>query len=145
MKKLPGFTLFELLLVIGVMTAFIGVAAALSTQAIKNGEFDRVRETVRSELVAAQSDAIGGTLDSSWGVAFSSSTITRYKGASYATRDTVFDRVATFGNSVVLSGATDVTFSRPAGLPIFPSVIVITEDVLHATATVSAAGVISVQ
>lgn len=145
MRTQPAFTLAELLIVLGMMVLFAGFAAAVGGPTIRNAEFDRVRETVRNELAAAQADTISGTLDSAWGVAFSSSTITRYRGASYAARNATYDRVTSYSNGVTLSGSTDVAFSRPTGLPASAATIVITSGVLHATTTVSTTGAVSVQ
>lgn len=140
-----GFTIIELLIVIGMTAIFAGFTAIVSTPAVRNAEFDRVRETVRNELATAQADTIGGTLDASWGVAFSSNSITRYRGANYATRNIAFDHVTTFGNGVVLSGATDVAFVRPTGLPMASASIVMSDGSLHATTTINAAGAIEIQ
>ncbi|MEK7473315.1 MAG: prepilin-type N-terminal cleavage/methylation domain-containing protein [Patescibacteria group bacterium] len=145
MKTRPAFTLLELLIVMGMLVLFAGLAAAVSTPALRNAEFDRVRETVRSELAAARADTIGGTSDSSWGVAFSSGSITRYRGTSYATRDQTLDLVTTFGNGVTLSGDTDVTFVRPTGAPIAAATIIITNGALRATTTINAVGAIEMQ
>ncbi len=145
MNTRSGFTLVELLIVVGMMAVFAGLAATVSFPAIRNAEFDRVRETVRSELVAAQADTIAGTLDSAWGVAFSANAITRYKGMSYATRSTTYDHTTSFGDGVVLSGTTDIGFNRPTGLPTSTATIVMTSGVLHATTTVSTMGMISTQ
>lgn len=145
MKRLPGFTLAELLLALGIMLIFIGATAALSTRAIKNGEFDRVRETVRNELMAAQTDTIAGTFDASWGVAFATNTVTRYRGASYATRNSSFDRVVAFGNGVTISGTADVPFTRPRGFPLAPASIVVTDGLRTATTTINSIGAITIQ
>lgn len=145
MKTLSGFTLIELLTVMGMLAFFAGLTAAVSVPALRNAEFGRVRETVRNELAAAQAFTISGTFDASWGVAFSSNTVTRYQGTSYATRNAAFDRVTTFGNSVILSGTTDVAFTRPAGIPVTDAAIVIESGALRATTIVNTAGTISVE
>lgn len=145
MRLRPGLTLLEIVIVLGLVAVLTGLTAIFSSQALRNAEFDRARETIRNELVAAQSDTIGGTNDSAWGVAFTSSTLTRYRGASYATRDTSFDRVTTFNSNVTISGTTDIPFTRPSGIPSASATIVISSDTLHATTTINPAGLISIQ
>ncbi len=145
MKRLSGFTLYEFLIVIGITLIFIGFTAALGNQAIKNGEFDRARETVRNELMAAQTDTMAGTFDASWGVAFSTNAVTRYQGASYASRNTSFDRVVTFGKIITISGTFDVPFTRPRGFTLAPASIVVTDGMHTATTTINAIGAITVQ
>ncbi len=94
MKIISGFTLPELLLVLGIMGVLVGITAAISNTSLKNTEFDKVVDTVRGEIFAAQSDTIAGTLDSEWGVAFFTNSIVRYKGQNYLNRDPVFGTVA---------------------------------------------------
>lgn len=145
MKPSPGFTLIEVLVVFGILALLAGMTLAIGSQTVRNTEFDRVRETIRNELAAAQADTIGGTMDSSWGVRVSTSTVTRYRGASYAGRVTAYDRLTTFGSGVSVSGTTDVAFTRPHGLPAAAATIVITDGVRWATTTVNLAGGIDVQ
>lgn len=140
-----GFTFIELLIVFALLAIFAGFAAMVSAPAIRNAEFDRTRETIRQELVAAQTDTIGGTQDASWGVAFSSNRITRYRGASYATRNSAYDLVTTFMNGSVISGTADVPFTRPFGVPASAATVVITLGAMQATTTVSASGGISIR
>lgn len=144
MRSLPGFTMFEILIVMAMLVFFAGLTAAISAKALRNGEFDRVRETLRGELVAAQANSIAGTLDSAWGVAVATSSITRYRGASYATRNATYDRTTIFSGSIKLSGTTDVAFSRPNGTST-PATIVITDGTSFTTTTVNAVGAIEVK
>jgi len=144
MKKQRGFTLVELLIVFGIVAALVGLTAAISNTAITNSEFDRVADTLRGELFAAQTDTIAGTHDSAWGVAFNDNSIVRYKGASYATRDQTFDLVTNFGNQVIISGADEVAFTRPYGIPVTSVEISIYDGMRHATATISHIGTIEI-
>ena len=145
MKMSFGFSLVELIIVIGLTIFLVGLTATVGTQTIRNAEFDRVRETVRTELAAARADTIGGTLDSSWGVAFFSNALTRYRGTSYATRVTTYDHQTTFANGVTMTGTADVVLTRPYGLPLAPATININDGVHSATITVNIAGAIDVQ
>ncbi len=140
----PGFTLVEFLIVVGIMTLLAGMTAMMSASTIRYASFDLARETVRNELLAAQADALSGTADSSWGVAFSVHTVTRYKGSSYATRDMAFDRTTVFGDDIVLNGTSDVVFHRPMDTTSSTATIGITSGVLHATTSVNAVGSISI-
>lgn len=141
----PGFTLMELTIVLGMMAVFAGFASAISVPTIRSAEFDRVRETIRNELVAAQADTIGGTLDAAWGVAFTTGTVIRYRGATYATRNTAFDRVTTFADDVTIGGTRDIPFNRPFGSVTSTATIILTNGTLYATTTVNTAGAVSVQ
>lgn len=145
MRSSHGFTIVELLIVIGVFALFAGIATIVGTRSLRNTEFDRVRETIRMELSSAQADTIGGTLDSAWGVAVFPNAVTRFRGSTYATRVSAFDRTTTFGNAVIIGGASEVDFTRPFGLPASATSITYTDGVYSATTTVSTAGAIDVQ
>jgi type II secretory pathway pseudopilin PulG len=144
MKKHLGFTLAELLIVFGIVAVLVGLTAAISNTSINNSEFDRVTDTVRGELFAAQADTIAGTHDSAWGVAFGTNSLTRYKGNSFATRDQTFDLVTDFGNQVIISGADEVAFTRPYGIPVTSVELSIYDGMRHATATINYIGTIEI-
>ncbi len=133
-------------MVMGIMLLLVGLTAAISGRSIRNSEFDRVRDTIRGELFAAQADTMAGTRDSAWGVAFFSNSITRYKGDSFITRDQTFDLVTDFKNQVIISGTVDVPFIRPFGLVSTTAQIHISDDTLYvsSTATISPSGAIEI-
>ncbi|MBI4133380.1 hypothetical protein HY478_02080 [Candidatus Uhrbacteria bacterium] len=139
-----GFTLLEILIVLVLVIMIVVMSAVLGRQTILNQELERVRETIRSELVRAQGDTIAGTRDASWGVAFSTNTVTRFQGTSYATRNQAFDAVTTFQN-VTITGPTEIVFSRPEGVPTGTGTITVTLGTRTTTVTVNAAGAITVQ
>jgi len=140
LRTAPGFTLVEAGVILGVMVILVGMYAALGNRAIQNMEFHRVRELVRTELSAAQADTIAGTRDARWGVAFFPNSLVRYQGSSYASRVTAFDLTKTFSNAVVISGTSDVAFTRPYGLPVSSASIVISDGANTSTITVNVAG-----
>ncbi len=145
MKKISGVTLVEMLIVFGIMAVLVGLTAAISNTSINNSEFDRVKDALRGELFAAQADTMAGTLDSTWGVTFGLNSITRYKGNNYEDRDTDFDLVNDFSNNVIISGADEVVFTRPYGIPVTSIELHITDGFRHATATVSHVGKIEIE
>ena len=146
MARRPGITLIEVLIVLAIMMLLGGTTSLISTQVLRNAEIDRIRESIRSELLIAQADSIAGTLDSAWGVAFTSDAITRYSGTSYAMRNPAYDRVTSFSNSsLLLTGTLDIAFVRPTGVPRTSGSIVVTDGSSTATTTVTAGGAIEIQ
>jgi prepilin-type N-terminal cleavage/methylation domain-containing protein len=145
MKLISGFTLSELLLVLGIMGVLVGITAVMSNTSLKNTEFDRVVDTVRGEIFAAQSDTIAGTLDSEWGVAFFTSSIVRYKGQNYTNRDPAFDLITEFSNQVIIQNADEVAFTRPHGTPVTSVEVSIYDGLRYATATVNHIGTIEIK
>jgi type II secretory pathway pseudopilin PulG len=144
MHSRPGFTITELLIALGIIVSLVLMTVVVSSRTIKNSEFDRVRETIRGELTRAQTDSIAGTLDSAWGAMVTATSVTRYKGSSFATRTPSADVISSFGN-ITANGSVDVRFTRPRGVPISAATIVITNGTQTATTTVNMAGAISVQ
>jgi len=145
MIKLRGMSFAELLIVIGMMAVLVGVTAVISNSSIRSSEFDRVIDSLRGEVYAAQSDAIAGTLDSAWGVAFFSNEIVRYKGDNYLGRDPEFDLITNFTNGVTISGADEVAFTRPHGIPVTSIELLITDGQRSTTATISNLGTIEIK
>jgi prepilin-type N-terminal cleavage/methylation domain-containing protein len=145
MKLISGFTLSELLLVLGIMGVLVGITAAMSNTSLKNTEFDRVVDTVRGEIFAAQADTIAGTFDSEWGVAFFANSIVRYKGPNYLNRDPAFDLITEFSNQVILQNADEVAFTRPYGMPVTSVELSMFDGLRYATATVSHMGTIEIK
>ncbi|MDF1497351.1 MAG: prepilin-type N-terminal cleavage/methylation domain-containing protein [Patescibacteria group bacterium] len=145
MKKFKGMTLVELLIVLGLMGALVGLTAAISNTSIRSSEFDRVLDATRGEIYAAQSDTIAGTYDSAWGVAFFSNEIVRYKGDDYVSRDPQFDLVTNFSNQVTLTGADEVAFTRPYGVPVTAVDLLLTDGMRHKSVTISSIGTIEIK
>ncbi|MEK7116299.1 MAG: hypothetical protein AAB879_02810 [Patescibacteria group bacterium] len=140
-----GFSIFELVVVIGLIAAIAGFSVVFTTTAIRGQEFDRVRAIIHSELAAARSDTISGTNDSAWGVAFSPNAATRFQGATFATRNAAMDRTTSFGNAVTISGATEIDFVRPHGIPVTSSTVRISDGFRFSFITVTAAGAIDIR
>ena len=145
----------EMLIVFGIILLLLGLTAVFSNQTLKNVEFNKVRETARNELMAAQADTMAGTSDSAWGVKFSANGITRYKqwsatGTGYTYRDTAFDQTTSFANGVTItgmSGVTDIPFLRPRGFPSVTSTVTlrISDGTNTATTTINTIGAITTQ
>lgn len=137
-----GFTLPEILIVIGLTALLVGLSSVLGSRSVSVQEFARIRETIRSELATAKADAAAGTRDSDWGVSVATGTITRFKGSSYASRNTAFDSLTTLPASITITSAATIVFTRPYGLPSATGTIVITGSGRTATTTVNAQGII---
>ncbi len=141
----PGFTLIEFTIIIGIFAALAILSTALTTTTLRRQEFDRVRETIRRELLASRSDTIAGTNDAARGVAFFPHAITSFQGASYATRNSVFDVTTNVSDAVTISGVPEIDFLRPNGATTASSTVTISDGTRESVITVTAAGVIDIR
>jgi len=115
--KSAGYTIIELLIVFSIL----GLVIALSENSLhlfvsQIGIQDTSTSYVQS-LRRARSLATTGRGDTSWGVRIATSTITVFKGASYAARDTAYDESFQTGVSYTVSGVSEVVFARFTGIP----------------------------
>lgn len=112
-----GFTLIEVLLVIAVMGIVVGFGLSLLPGQTARGDLDVAVRMGMYELRRAHARSGAGFHDGSWGVYFSSGTITLYQGTTYASRNSIYDEVTTIPTQVVWSGDVDFVFDPPYGLP----------------------------
>ncbi len=120
-----GFTLLELLLVVGLMglLAVIGAPMYLSLQS--ENEMNITSVTVADALRRAQLKAQAVDGDSAWGVEINTGTTTLFKGQNFVNRDQTFDENFSTNNNVVLSGIKEIIFSAFSGLPVSTGTIIL--------------------
>lgn len=117
MKFFRGFTLIEILLVFSILTIMFGVGApAYHTFMVRN-DLDIATVTLVQTLRRAQTLSQVADGDSIWGVHVQTGVILLYKGPSYTLRDATFDEETAIPTSIVITGLSDVTFSKLTGLP----------------------------
>lgn len=112
-----GFTLIELLLSIAVMTILIGLSLPVYETFTRRNDIDLTTQTIAETIRRAETEARGVDEDSVWGVNFTATTATLFKGTTYASRDTNFDEVVTLPSSVTQSGLGEMTFAKMTGFP----------------------------
>lgn len=143
---LRGFTLLELIIVIGFAALLFAVVGLFQVAPqLQSLELERARELIRSELVRARTDATAGSENQSWGVAFSASAITRFAGANFSARDPQFDVMTNFSAPVQISGTPEIVFTGPRGEPAATASITATDGRRSYTININAAGTITVQ
>ena len=119
-SKFQGFTLVEILLVIGLMSAIIALSAPLLTNFVGKNSVAVARQVAVSSLQRAQILSRKMSHDEGWGVNISTGLITVYKGSQFATRDPIYDEVTSISTEVLISGDTDVIFTKFDGKPLSP-------------------------
>lgn len=125
-----GFSLVELLLIMGLLVVIGGIAAP-SISAFRNGANLRAALTIVTDALAgAQVKAQAGEGDSPWGVKIDvpGNRVIIFKGASYAGRDPQADSVTAL--SVTLSSAApdEFVFAKLTGYSSVNAAVTITDN-----------------
>ncbi len=107
-----GVTLLEVLLSI----AILGILGAGTTSAILRfhgkSDLDFAVTMGASSLRRAEELSRAVSSDQTWGVKFATGTITVFRGASYALRDSSVDEATAIGPDIYASGADEYVFTK---------------------------------
>ncbi|MFH1671337.1 MAG: prepilin-type N-terminal cleavage/methylation domain-containing protein [Candidatus Portnoybacteria bacterium] len=121
---MKGFTLAEILIVIGILVILAALAVPAFNVFLKESDLNRSSEEIAGLLRLAQSRTISSEGGSQWGVYFTDSPdpdqYILFKGMSYALRDVSFDEVYSFSenieiSAIVFGGGQEVVFNRFTG------------------------------
>lgn len=112
-----GFTLIEILLSVAIITLLLGLSLPVYESFVRRNDLDLTTQNIVSVIRRAQLYARSADEDSEWGVRASPTSLTLFKGSTYATRNTAFDEVVTIPASMSASGTTDVVFAELTGSP----------------------------
>jgi len=120
MKTTPrpkGFTLLEVLLVMGLMLVLFTLSVPVMLPAQRRVELYVNRQITMNMYRRAQILAQNGVDDSQWGIRLESNRIILFSGNSYAGRTASRDEITTYPISITATGPSDVVFSKLYGLP----------------------------
>ena len=115
-KHLKGYTLIELLLVVGLLAVAVGILSTMDRTFIVRSDLDNSTEATIEAVRRARLLSVGGEGDSTWGV-YISDGVTVFKGTSYAARDPEYDEEFAFSTMIGTSGLSEVVFSKQSGVP----------------------------
>ncbi len=122
--KNAGFTLIEILTIVGILTAITATAIPAFHSFYKALDLTNSTQELIQTLILAQNKTLASEGASQWGVHFDTSSglhqFTLFKGADYATRDTFFDKIHKLPKTVEiygidLQGGNEVVFERVNG------------------------------
>lgn len=114
-KIYRGFTLFEIIVVIGIIGLLITVSTSVYSSFRAHESLEITTIGVVEALRYAQANAQSGKGDSGWGVAILSSSVVVFKGTNYINRDTSADQTLDFYGGVTADGLSEIVFSKVTG------------------------------
>lgn len=144
-REQHGFTLLEVLLSVGLLTALAGISLPVYASFQVRNDLEITTKTTASMLRRAQTYSRNGHRDSQWGVAIQGQQITLYKGADYASRDTSLDETTQVSSAITLSGLSEITFTRLEARPSASGTITLTAGPTNKTVSINAYGMVDYQ
>ena len=116
-NKKPGFTLVEILLVVGIFAAFVFVSLPLIGGIIYQSDLESASLVIVSTMRQAENSARNGLEDSVWGVKISYPQVIMFKGNTFDTRDSSRDMSYTLSSNLTLSGLSEIRYSKMNAIP----------------------------
>jgi type II secretory pathway pseudopilin PulG len=116
-KNRSGFTLIEVMLVIGLTIAVAAVALPSPARFVFSRQAAVVADELAGSFRKAQGYAMSGKGGPAWGVAIRDGRIVLFQGGSYASRDASYDETYAIPERVDVSGLDEVVFVGPSGHP----------------------------
>ncbi len=115
MSKEYGFSLIEVLLSIAILSILVGIGAPRYHVLSVRNDLDIAINTIAQKAHRAQVLSEAASSNITWGVYIKSGSITLYKGASYAARDTTADEIALLPTTITPSASTEMLFQKITG------------------------------
>jgi prepilin-type N-terminal cleavage/methylation domain-containing protein len=116
-KRQQGFTLVELLLVTALMLIVGVFMFPLGISFYRSQMANEAIEGIQSALRRAQTFAITGKSDSSFGIKFFDDSYVLFEGESYDSRNSANDEIYTVGVLIEDASLDEVVFELFSGLP----------------------------
>jgi len=139
-NKSLGFTIIELLIVLGIVSILGLFLTRDVSQLLAQGNFTNTVERMVRTLRTAQIYSLSGKNDSSWGVHYESGKLVLFKGTNYSSRDQSFDAPTDLPLSVDITGWSDIYFDKLRGIPSAPLSIAIESQGRAGTISVNSQG-----
>jgi type II secretory pathway pseudopilin PulG len=116
-RTLPAFTLIEIMLTVSILAIVFGLSMPFIMSLQNRNDLDIATSGVVSSLRRAQTLARAMDGDSTWGTKVVSGSVVTFRGASYASRNTTYDESFSINPNIVITGLSEVVFSKLTGDP----------------------------
>jgi len=114
---MKGFTLLELLLVIGAAILIAAFTIPVGVRFFQNQILDETTSSILGALRRAQNQAISQKNDSVFGVKFLSGSYVLFQGNSYGSRIQSEDESFSLPGGITTAGIEEVVFAKLTGIP----------------------------
>jgi prepilin-type N-terminal cleavage/methylation domain-containing protein len=138
-----GFTLLEILIVMGIIGILAGLGATWSFNYLRSERVETATRFIVADITRAQTDAYTQTNDTSHGVFIEDDQTTRFEGTSYAARNALADVTTPYPSSVTVSGLTEIVFPAGSIAPSTAGTLTVTDGTEEFTITLSDYGLLT--
>lgn len=143
LKSSKGITLFEVIITIAIFTLLIAFLSSSVIDFYQEREFNVYFKSIVQSLRRAQLQSIAGERESSFGFYFETDHYVLFKGDSYTIRDVAFDEVFELPSDFLISGISEIVFSKIKGLPSNIGDIVLSSGNRSGTISINEMGMIN--
>jgi prepilin-type N-terminal cleavage/methylation domain-containing protein len=112
-----GFTLIEILVSVAFIALLAGISAPLWVDLQIRNDLDVAQIQLVGQLRRAESLARGNVSDGPWGVKIQAGSFVLFQGPTFAGRTTVSDEIINFPPTIIMSGLSEVIFSKVFSSP----------------------------
>ncbi|MDO8443050.1 MAG: prepilin-type N-terminal cleavage/methylation domain-containing protein [bacterium] len=116
-SKVRGFTLIEVMIVVGILAGLAGLGLFVSVDLYKSYTFYSERNIVISIIQKARNQSLVNINESKHGVYLESGRYTIFQGENYVSRNAVYDEIIEAGPTISRTGLTEIVFDQLNGNP----------------------------
>jgi prepilin-type N-terminal cleavage/methylation domain-containing protein len=136
-----AFTMIEILSVIAIMLLLFGISLPIYQSSLNSSEMDNALKIAVSTIRKAQLQSMAVSNDAQWGVRITSTTLTLFQGASYATRVATYDTDYTLPGNMAYSGPSEIVFSKLYGVPATTGTLILSKNGKSVQIVINAKGI----
>jgi len=112
-----GFSLTEVIVVLAIFAIFAVISDSIYSNVVSSNSLEIAANSVVTAMRKAQSNSSHVNNDSSWGVYIATTSVTIFRGTSYAARTIGSEQTLNFPAKTSASGLNEIVFAKLTSLP----------------------------